>query len=432
VKALDRQPDFSPAKLNLARMDIAEGELERARTWYREVLAKDETSLVAMYGMTDLAHMQGQEDEVERWLELARKHHPQVIKPSALLAQHYLRLNQPYKALDVARALNEHQPNQPDALRVLGLAQMATDSTAAGVATFQRLAELLPGNVQVQYLLGGAAVQQQDLGLARAAFRRVLELDPHHAGALLALGTIHLGAGEQGEADRYAKQLLEQHPAQPWGYALSADLLASKGDYASAATLARKAYDRDPTQLRMLRYYQLLKQSGARQEAAAFLENWLEQHPQDLDVRLRAAMDLQEQDKRRASEHYEQVLADQPGNVIALNNLAWIHLDEDPKRALHYAELAYQATPERPEVLDTYGWALVKNGEAGKGLNYLQEALVKAPHLAQIRYHAAVALHKTGRSRDASRELEQALRTPSFEGRAAAQNLYESIGKADR
>ena len=427
-QALSVRPGFAPAKLNLARMDINDGQLERARSKFLEVLAADEASLDAMYGMTDLAHLQGQPGQVEQWLQRARKHHPQAVKPSVLLAEYFLRVNQPLKALDVARALNEHQPNQPDALRVLGLAQMATDSNAAGVATFKRLAELLPDNVQVQYLLGSAAVKHQDLGMARAAFRKVLELEAHHAGALFSLGSIHLGANEHDQAARYAKLLLEQHAGQPWGYALSADMLASEGEYAAAAIQAREAYGHDPSQSRLLRYHHLLKQSDARQEAAELLEAWLQQHPLDASVHLLAAMDLQELGKPRvAMDHYEKVLAQHPGNVIALNNLAWLYLEEDPKRALRHAEQAYQASPDRPEVLDTYGWALVRNGEAQKGLTFLQDALVKAPHLAQIRYHTAVALHKTGRDREARLELEQALRSPAFEGRDAALVLYESL-----
>jgi putative PEP-CTERM system TPR-repeat lipoprotein len=427
-RALVLRPDFAPAKLNLARMDMAEGQLDQARTRFRAILVDDPSNLDAMYGMVDLAHLQGQGDQVEHWLEQARRHHPQAIKPSVLLADYYLQTRQPHKALEVARTLNEHQPNQPDALRVLGLAQMATDSGAAGLATFKRLAERLPANAQVQYLLGSAALQQQDLKLARGIFRKVLELEAHHAGALFNLGSLHLNAGETEAATRYADLLLEHHADQPWGHALSADVLASKGEYAAAAIQARDAYGRDPSQLRLLRYHQLLKQSGAGEEAVDLLESWLQQRPQDGAVRLRAAMDLQERgDARAATVHYEQILEQQPGNVIAMNNLAWLYLEEDPGRALRHAEQAYQASPERPEVLDTYGWVLVRNDQAEKGLTYLQEALLKAPHLAQIRYHTAVALHRAGRDREARRELEQALRNPEFEGRDAARALHESL-----
>ncbi|HEY9150021.1 MAG TPA: XrtA/PEP-CTERM system TPR-repeat protein PrsT, partial [Gammaproteobacteria bacterium] len=426
--ALDKQPGFPPALLNLGRMDMAAGELEQARVRFQEVLAANEASLDAHYGMTDLAYLKGQRDQVERWLERARKHHPQAVKPSVLLAEHYLQGNQPLKALEVARALSEHQSSQPDALRVLGLAQMATDSNAAGVATFRRLAELRPENAQVQYLLGSAAVKQGDLNLARTAFRKVLDLEAGHAGALFSLGSLHLEAGEVEAARSYAAQLLEQQAELPWGHALQAELLAREGDQKSAAASAGEAYGRDPSRTRLLRYHQLLKDAGALEEAAELLESWLQQQPRDGAVRLRAAMELQSQgDHAAAATHYEQVLELQPGNVIALNNLAWLYLEEDPGRALRHAEQAYQSSPDRPEVLDTYGWTLVRNGQEQKGLVYLQEALLKAPHMAQIRYHTAVALQRTGRDREARLELEQALRSPEFEGRDEAVTLYESL-----
>ena len=73
------------------------------------------------------------------------------------------------------------------------------------------------------------------------------------------------------------------------------------------------------------------------------------------------------------------------------------------------AERAYELAPGQPEIVDTLGWLLVRNGEINRGLLLLQEAVVKAPHIPDIRYHMIVALDKAGRREEARKELQRLL-----------------------
>ncbi len=428
-RALQIKPDFYPAASNLARMDIVDGHPEKARSRYQDILGQDKNNLDAMFGMAELARSEGDLGQMVTWLDMARKAHPETVKAGVLLGDYYLKSNMPLKALDVARELVAQRPDHPDALRTLGLAQMASDSSAAAVSTMRRLVELLPDNPEAQYLLASAAMKNNETSLARTALKKVLALDEGHAGAMYSLGSIHLLEKNYDEATHYAEQLSKQYADQPWGYALAGEILAAKAEFSPAAEQARLAYERERSQQRLLRYHALMVQASQEQRASALLDDWLKDNPDDAMVHLLAAMSLQGKDNNQAAtRHYEKILAVAPDHVIALNNLAWIYLDEKPALAVGYAKRAYQASPEKPEVLDTYGWVLVQNGQVAKGLPYLQDALVKAPHLVQIRYHTAVALHKVGRDREARLELGQALRsTQEFEERPAAKALYEAL-----
>ncbi len=64
-------------------------------------------------------------------------------------------------------------------------------------------------------------------------------------------------------------------------------------------------------------------------------------------------------------------------------------------------------------MIDTLGWLLVEFGDTNRGLVLLQEAATRAPHIAEIRYHMAAALAKTGRRDEARKELERLLRADS-------------------
>jgi len=112
-----------------------------------------------------------------------------------------------------------------------------------------------------------------------------------------------------------------------------------------------------------------------------------------------------------------------------LNNIAWLYQEEGNSDGVKYAERAHELAPNRPEVTDTLGWLLVQNGDTNRGLVLLQEARVKAPHIPDIHYHMAVALHKAGRNNEARKELDRLLKTgKQFPELDDAQALRDQLG----
>lgn len=135
-------------------------------------------------------------------------------------------------------------------------------------------------------------------------------------------------------------------------------------------------------------------------------------------------MELGKTDK--AIETYEQVIRDEPDNVVALNNLAWLYgLDRNP-RALVLAESALQEAPDNPGIQDTCGWLQVQNGNFEEGRQLLEKALRQLPDSPEIRYHYAVALYQTGERDKALGMLKDLLADDSeFTGRADAQQFLD-------
>jgi predicted Zn-dependent protease len=59
--------------------------------------------------------------------------------------------------------------------------------------------------------------------------------------------------------------------------------------------------------------------------------------------------------------------------------------------------------------MDTLGWILTEQGQAARAVELLQKAADKVPASAEIRYHLAAALAKSGDTRRARQELEDLL-----------------------
>jgi len=106
---------------------------------------------------------------------------------------------------------------------------------------------------------------------------------------------------------------------------------------------------------------------------------------------------------------FEDVLKREPGNPVALNNLAWTYQQEKDPRALATAQLALKASNNSPAVMDTVGWMMVEQGDTKGGLPLLQKAASLAPNALEIRYHLAVAMNKSGDKAGARKELTEVL-----------------------
>jgi Flp pilus assembly protein TadD len=99
----------------------------------------------------------------------------------------------------------------------------------------------------------------------------------------------------------------------------------------------------------------------------------------------------------------------------------------DP-RAVATAKRAYELAPQRPEMVDTYGWALVRAGRLQEGLPLLQQAYVMAPQHPEIAFHVGSALFKAGRGGEARPILERVVRDhPGSPSATEAEALLKQI-----
>jgi Flp pilus assembly protein TadD len=75
------------------------------------------------------------------------------------------------------------QPRNPDALRLLGIAQGQTGQLDAAAASFKRAIEMDPLNARGHYLLGSALAASGQVAAAVPHFARAVELNPQDAKA---------------------------------------------------------------------------------------------------------------------------------------------------------------------------------------------------------------------------------------------------------
>jgi tetratricopeptide (TPR) repeat protein len=158
----------------------------------------------------------------------------------------------------------------------------------------------------------------------------------------------------------------------------------------------------------------LLRSMKPTDEQVRQVETWLKQavkdHPDKPVLRMHLAdmYDLRGRYDEALTE-YRAVLEREPGNVVALNNLAWLlaHRTGEEGKALPLIESAVEGQGRRADLLDTRGVVLLQLGRTDAALADLKEAIADLKTPARL-YHLARA-QQQARDRDgAAKTLREA------------------------
>jgi len=216
---------------------------------------------------------------------------------------------------------------------------------------------------------------------------------------------------------------------------IAADLYARNGKSAEAVALLEKsaaARPADPTvAVGLARLYAA---GGDPGKAEALLSARVKERPDDLAIR-RALADVYLLNKKydNAVAEETRILSQQPNDIVALNNLAWLNQQRgDLGKARELAEKAVAAAPPTAPatgmIKDTLGWVLLAQGDVQAALPNLEAARAALPGNPEIQYHVAVALQRAGRASDARDVLEKLLGSGvTFASKPQAEELLNEL-----
>ena len=218
-------------------------------------------------------------------------------------------------------------PGYGEPLEQLAVMSLIEKNPAAALTRVERQALLEPRSAELQFLLGRVSQASGNPQRAEQAYRKALEINPNLAGPYVALGQIYGSAKEYQRAIGELDQALAKNPDQPVALML----------------------------------WSIAQQMGGEQA--------------------------------KAREGYEKLLKTNPRFAPAANNLAWMIAEEgkDLGRAQLLASGAREAAPGDPQIADTLGWVMYKQGAYPGAEALLREAAEKLPTNAEVLYHLGMA-----------------------------------------
>ncbi len=407
--ALALRPDHLPALNGLAELDVREENFAAARARFQALLDSDPKSAPAMIGLANVAGAARDEAAQLRWLEAAIAAAPGELQPRLLLTQHHVERREYRQALAAAREAYAARPGDADALALLAGTQFASGAKDEAITSYHTLVKRQPDSVAATYMLAQAYMALRQHAAARDALERVLELRPDHPQAQVALAMLEMQAGRHRAALRVAQRMRRRSPESPVAAALEGDVRMGQEDFAGAAAAYQDALATTRSSALYAKAHAALLRAGRSREAEAKAQEWLGALPEDSAGRLYlAAIAMEAGRSREAVGHYEAVLAREPDNFLALNNLAWLYQEARDPRALAIAEEAARLQPDDLRVADTLGWILVQRGDAQRGVALLRRAAGADGATAAMRYRLAAGYARLG-DRARARETLDAL-----------------------
>ncbi len=293
-----------------------------------------------------------------------------------------------------------------------------------------------PGSAQKKVVilesLSSIKLAQKQYAEARTLASSALEASPQLPIALYSLGMSYVGQKQSDEAINAVRTRVEKMPNWALGYQVLGQVAQQAGKMQVAIDAFNRALRIDPNltsaQLSLADTFYVTKQYDlARQQyQIAALQKSAQSYA---TVRLGQVAELQG-NYPAAERSYEKALAADPDNVLAKNNLAWLYAEHGGNldAALKLAEEAKEKLPQDPTITDTLGWIYVKKGSYEEAIDNLKNSVAKNPNDPSSLYHLGTAYFKLGKTADARRELEAALKMPDFSQAAEAKRMLAEMG----
>ena len=136
-------------------------------------------------------------------------------------------------------------------------------------------------------------------------------------------------------------------------------------------------------------------------------------------------------DREAARAGYERVLEANGRAGVAANNLAWMYAEDGRfDDAVRLATEAGEVMRDRPEPLDTLGWAYYRKGLPVHAMSAFERAIERAPDNPLYHYHLGLAHLKAGNEAQGQSALRRALDlNANFAGAEEARKLLSGHGE---
>lgn len=405
-EALKLDAVFRSARLNLARLDVAEGHFDEARQTFAELLKRDKRDVAVMYESALLEQRAGRPDEALRWLEKSVAERPDDVRVGLALVRAKAEVGDRSGALEAAKAIAARRSGDLAVLAVLAQAQIDAGAAKEAQLTLREMVRLAGFDPVSLVRIGYLELASGNPAGGLYAAQKALQGKPGDLAALVLVAESALRGGEIERAAETASEIRSRHPASPEGYRVAAEVAIQRKQLPEATELLRQAFAKQPSSMVLLRRVSVLAGQGKAAAGAALLEDWLKSRESDVPVRKALAeLRMLAGDWKSARREYEEIVSSGMADAGVLNNLANVLLELKEPRAVEVARQAQALDPRSANVLDTLGWALASNGRPDEALAVLREARLRDPESPEIRFHLASVLASKGRADEARAEL---------------------------
>jgi tetratricopeptide (TPR) repeat protein len=415
--ALAKTPKDTSALLQRAGLRVSASNWDAAEADLRLVIQADTASPQAHFLM---ARVYGGRQDIQRRIQELNESlrlEPAFLAARLELARVYTssntaKSNTAKLALDILKQAPETQRNTAAVIAEANWARFALGQQTEVEATLKdalaqsKLPDLMLQNAVVLIDHG----KQEE---ARKQLREVLSSQPEDIRALQLLAWSYQTEKRIAQGLDELRKFADQHPNSSLIQQFVGSALLSQGNKEDARSAFTRAKSADPAAATPYLYLaQMDATSGQLDSSKATLQALVKQQSKNVTANLWLGnIAILKGDYPTAIQEYQQVLAIEPSNVSALNNLAYLLAEhsQKPDEALQYAQKARALAPTSGSVANTLGRVYYLKGLYTQAIPLLKSA-VDIDGGAQNNFHLGFAYLKAGEAAKGRQTLTAALK----------------------
>lgn len=410
-KSIEVDPNYIPAHVDLGNLDLEEGLYSSAKAQYERVLELEPNHLKSQLALAFISQKEGDKTGSLNRLKLVRSENPDSALPVIQLVNYYLENKEATKAVREAERFLSIKRNNATVLALLARANMATGRNDEAISNLHRLLEIKPEDLSARTQLIQLLASANKLEAAENEANLALDQVPNNLLIQTLKVAVLIKSQKWDSAEKLISNIQSQTPKSHLAEQLRGDLYLGKSDFENAITHYQTAFNIKPTPKLTDLIVGLHQKRGTPEKSIQTLSKYLQNNPEDNKRRfLLANIHQQLGSDALAIKHYELIRASQVDNPVVLNNLAWIYWMQKNPKGFEYAKQAYKLAPSNINVMDTYGWIMLHEGDPTQALAIIEKAASDAFFNPEIQYHRAVALKTNGKIETAKTVLKRITR----------------------
>lgn len=454
-------PELLNTRLILSSFYEYRNDRARALVTLKEGLAGKKGDVVLYCAMARLMFADNNHGEAVRYLEKAKGSDRAAVAPCFMLGAYYTGIGDTGKALNEYSEVLQKEPRNVKAmLKTASLLELTKrDSEArdwyhkaaetrepAALIALARYFEKRGGKEKPQSILAAACrvnrlspeilEERVRLQLKYRQYKEALKtcddieaISPERA--FYRRVSAYLAMKKMPEALKEAERSVTFMPDSSPGYILLASVYQEQGNFERAIETLKIGIQRDGNNPQpVLALASLYSRTGNHALALKTCDELVRKRSGYAPAYFAHGAFLEAQGrKKEAVDKYRAALALSGDYAAALNNLSYLYADGfgTKKEALRLAEKAFSLDPENPGIIDTLGYALLKNNRHQEARESLEKAVALLPDDPTINYHLALAHQAAGDKKLATGRLKKALRKENFATVQQARSLLAEL-----
>lgn len=264
--------------------------------------------------------------------------------------------------------LNQITPNI-DTPKLFWMMKVYTAKASKNIVMLKKAlddwAELNPYHIEPSFYLAEYYVYEKDFERALNTVNEALERHPEHLTLSFVKTEILLDMRKTAEATRFYESYKSRVADLPAKYGIEGRIALLNKKFALAAENLATFYKSQPNNKMVTLLAAALIGNNEQAKAIELLQGHIANRGGNSQLySLLGTLQLQADNREGALKVYEAMIEEQPENVIAINNAAWLNMEQgDLDRALALINRAADLAPDNAQVLDTKAMILLRSGK---------------------------------------------------------------------